>query len=146
MKYNPRVSSSRRKQRKAYFTAPSGDRRVIMSSPLNSELKQKYNVRALPIRKDDEVLIVRGTYKGREGKVISVYRSKYVIHIERLTREKSNGATVNVGINASKVVITKLKLDKDRKNILERRKRVVSDKNKVQVKDTPMQIFFRSYG
>lgn len=25
--------------------------------------------RSIPVRKDDEVLIVRGTYKGREGKV-----------------------------------------------------------------------------
>ena len=28
--------------------------------------------RSIPVRKDDEVLIVRGTYKGREGKVRSV--------------------------------------------------------------------------
>ena len=79
-------------------------------------------VRSFPIRKDDEVQVVRGTYKGREGKVIQVYRKKYVVYIERLTREKANGATVNIGIHPSKVVVTKLKLDKDRKAILERRK------------------------
>ena len=45
----------------------------------------------MPIRKDDEVKIVRGTHKGREGKVSSVYRRRYVIHIEKLTREKANG-------------------------------------------------------
>ncbi len=32
-----------------------------------------------------------------------------------------NGATVNVGLDPSKVVITKLKLDKDRKALLERK-------------------------
>ena len=32
-----------------------------------------------------------------------------------------NGATVNVGLDPSKVVITKLKIDKDRKALLERR-------------------------
>ena len=31
------------------------------------------------------------------------------------------GATVNVGIDPSKVVITKLKLDKDRKSLLDRK-------------------------
>lgn len=36
--------------------------------------------------------VVRGTYKGREGKVVQVYRKKWVIHIERITREKVNGA------------------------------------------------------
>ncbi|GBG81102.1 hypothetical protein CBR_g31778 [Chara braunii] len=121
MKFNPRVSSSRRKARKAYFTAPSSVRRIFMSSPLSSELRNKYNVRSVPIRKDDEVSVVRGTFKGRDGKVVQVYRKKWVIHVERITREKVNGATVNVGIHPSKVVITKLKLDKDRKALLERK-------------------------
>lgn len=65
-------------------------------------------------------MITRGTNKGREGKVNSVYRLKYVIHIERVTREKSNGQSVPLGVAPSKVVITKLKLDKDRETILER--------------------------
>ena len=49
-------------------------------------------VNAVPIRKDDEVQVVRGNFKGREGKVVAVYRRKWVIHIERITREKVNGA------------------------------------------------------
>lgn len=121
MKYNPRVTSSRRKCRKAHFTAPSSVRRVLMSAPLSTELRTKHNVRSVPVRKDDEIQVVRGTYKGREGKVVQVYRRKWVIHVERITREKVNGQTVNVGINPSKVVITKLKLDKDRKSLLERK-------------------------
>ena len=64
----------------------------MMASPLNEELKKKHGVRAVPIRKDDEVQVVRGTFKGREGKVIQVYRRKWVIHVERITREKVNGA------------------------------------------------------
>jgi hypothetical protein len=31
-----------------------------------------YQARSIPVRKDDEVLIVRGKYKGREGKVTQV--------------------------------------------------------------------------
>lgn len=77
-------------------------------------------VRSIPIRKDDEVTVVRGSNKGREGKVTSVYRLKYLIQIERVSREKSNGQSVPIGIHPSKVVVTKLKLDKDREKILER--------------------------
>ena len=77
-------------------------------------------VRSIPIRKDDEVRVIRGSNKGREGKVTSVYRLKYVIHIERVSREKSNGQSVPIAIHPSKVVVTKLKLDKDRERILER--------------------------
>merc|ERR1712139_635037 len=121
MKFSSNVSSSRRKSRKAHFSAPSSVRRTLMSAHLNKELSQKYHVKSIPIRKDDEVLVKRGSNRGREGKVIQVYRKKSVIHIERVTREKSNGSTVNVGIHPSNVMITKLKLDKDRRAILERK-------------------------
>ncbi|RPB06245.1 ribosomal protein L24 [Choiromyces venosus 120613-1] len=120
-KLNAGIAASRRKSRKAHFSAPSSVRRIIMSAPLSKELREKHNVRSIPIRKDDEVIITRGSLKGREGKVISVYRLKYVIHIERVTREKVNGQSVPIGIHPSKVQITKLKLDKDRESILERK-------------------------
>uniref|UniRef100_A0A2K6DTI0 KOW domain-containing protein n=1 Tax=Macaca nemestrina TaxID=9545 RepID=A0A2K6DTI0_MACNE len=113
MKFNPFVTSDRSKNHKRHFNAPSHIRRKIMSSPLSKELRQKYNVRSMPIRKDDEVQQI--------GKVVQVYRKKYVIYIEWVQREKANGTTVHVGIHPSKVVLTRLKLDKDRKKILERK-------------------------
>ncbi|KAJ7063411.1 60S ribosomal protein L26 [Mycena amicta] len=109
MKLNLEVSSSRRKSRKAHFSAPSSVRRKIMSSALSKDLRAKYNARSLPIRKDDEVRIVRGKYKGREGKVTQ--------------RDKSNGATAPIGVHPSNVVITTIKLDKDRRAILDRKDR-----------------------
>jgi len=93
-----------------------------MSAPLSKELREKHGgVRAVPIRKDDEVTVVRGSFKGRDGKVKTVYRRKWVIHVDNVTRDKANGATVQVGLDPSKVVLTKLKLDKDRKALLERK-------------------------
>ncbi|KAF7363555.1 hypothetical protein MSAN_01012100 [Mycena sanguinolenta] len=123
MKFNADVSSSRRKSRKAHFAAPSSIRRKIMSSALSKELRTKHNTRSLPIRKDDEVRIVRGKYKGREGKVTQVYRKKWVIHVDRVQRDKSNGATAPIGVHPSNVVITTIKLDKDRRAILDRKDR-----------------------
>ena len=38
------------------------------------------------------VLNVLLLLQGREGKIVQVYRKKWVIHIERITREKVNGA------------------------------------------------------
>lgn len=67
-------------------------------------------------------MVVRGSMKGREGKVTSVYRLKYAIHVERITREKVSGQSVPLPLHPSNVVITKLKLDKDRESILERSK------------------------
>ncbi len=43
-------------------------------------------------------------FKGQQsGKVTQVYRKKFVVHIERITREKANGNTVHIGIHPSKV-------------------------------------------
>merc|ERR1719471_2503753 len=93
MKQKASVSVSKRKARKAHFTAPSHIRRKIMSAHFHD----------------------------REGKVTTVYRKKWRIHIERVTRDKANGQTVPIGIHPSKVMITKLKLDKDRKALLDRK-------------------------
>ena len=51
------------------------------------------------------------------------------------------GATVQIGIHPSKVVITKLKLDKDRKALLERKKltdRKAKDSSSESEKDVNM--------
>ena len=52
-----------------------------------------------------------------------VYRKKWVIHVDRVQRDKSNGSSVPIGVHPSNVVITTLKLDKDRRAILERKDR-----------------------
>ena len=53
-------------------------RRRLMSAPLSKELRTKYGVRSMPVRKDDEVQVVRGHYKGQQvGKVLQCYRSKF---------------------------------------------------------------------
>ncbi|KAH9283989.1 60S ribosomal protein L26 [Echinococcus granulosus] len=134
MKFNKAVSSSSRKARKRHFNAPSHIRRRLMSAPLSKELRTKYKVRSMPIRRGDEVQIVRGERKeNSSAKVIKVYRKKFVIHIERVQCKKSNGVYVPIGIHPSNVVITKLKLDKDRRNLLERKaaaKLAGMDKNK----------------
>merc|ERR1711991_396055 len=91
--------------------------------PLSKELREKYNVRSLPIRKDDEVRVVRGSNKDTEGKVTAVYRKKWAVHIDKATREKINQATVPIPLNASNLQIVKLKLDNDRKRLLARKDR-----------------------
>jgi len=92
-----------------------------MSAPLSKELRQKYNVKSMPIRSQDEVMVVRGTFADREGKVVENYRKKFIIHIENVTRDKVNGTSVQVGFHPSNVVITKLHIDSDRKDLLARK-------------------------
>lgn len=137
------VSSSRRKSRKAHFAAHSQERRIRMSAPLSKDLRAKYGIRAVPIRKGDEVIVRRGKHDEKEGKVTLVQRSKYIINVEKVTREKVNGQTVNLGIHPSNVVITKLHADKARDAAIERRskgKAAGSKGEKVTTKASAMAV------
>eukprot|EP01017_Pseudomicrothorax_dubius_P024749 TRINITY_DN262_c0_g1_i1.p1 TRINITY_DN262_c0_g1~~TRINITY_DN262_c0_g1_i1.p1 ORF type:complete len:145 (+),score=47.76 TRINITY_DN262_c0_g1_i1:129-563(+) len=119
---NHEISSSRRKNRKAHFSAPSHIRRRLLSAHLSKDLRSKHpRVRSLPIRKDDEVTVVRGTHKGLKGKIIQSYRRRWYIHIEKLSKTKANGAPYHVPINPSNCVLTKLKLGRDREDLIKRK-------------------------
>lgn len=85
-----------------------------MSASLSKDLRKKHGIRSLPIRKDDEVVVVRGNSKGQKGKVIQVQRTKFAIHIDKLTKNKANGAPYQIPIHPSNVSIIKLKEGKDR--------------------------------
>jgi len=127
MKTHSTVSSQRRKSRKAHFTAPSSLRRKMMSCALSKELRTKYSCRSIPVRKGDTVRIRTGSMengvKGKTGKVMTVYRRRWCIHVEKVVKDKKNGSQVQIPINASNCEITQLKLDKSRKAILARKNR-----------------------
>ena len=131
MKRSIKVSSARRTQRKRLLSAPSSLRRKIMSCRLNKELRTKHKVRSLPIRKNDIVKILKGKAKNKTGKVTSVYRKRWCILVDKVTRDKQNGQPVNVPIKTSNCVIETLHLDKDRKDLIERVSRLANkEKNK----------------
>ena len=129
---NTKVASSRRRQRKAHFQAPSSERRLVMSSRLSKPLREKYRVRSVPIRKNDEVKILVGRKKGTEGKVKAVYRKKYCILVDRVTRNKANQTPVEIPIHPSNVEITKLQIDKDRKKLLSKKAKQLKAGDKIQ--------------
>ncbi len=86
----------------------------------------------MPVRKDDEVVVMRGNHKGKKGKVLQVYRKKWAIHVDKITKDKANGTQVQVPLAPSNCQITTLKLDKDRKKVLERKKVVSKAKGKYE--------------
>jgi large subunit ribosomal protein L26e len=107
-----------------------------MSCRLAKDLKQKYNVRSLPIRKNDEIKILKGKGKNKSGKVVQVYRKKWCVYVDKVNRDKQNGQSVFLPIKPSYCVIEKLHLNKDRKALLEKiGSEKTKQKNKVQQKD-----------
>ena len=127
-----------RKQRKKMYQAPQHNRYRRFSAPLSSALKSSHNTNSVPVRTGDTVRVMRGDYKGFEGKVNRVDRSKYRIFVEGVSMEKVDGSTVLIPIHPSKVTITQLNLDdKLRKEIL-KRKGGVSEKAEL-TKEKPIE-------
>jgi large subunit ribosomal protein L24 len=90
---------------------------VKFSSILSEDLRQKHGKRAVRVREGDTVKILKGEFKGIEGKVTKVDASNGTLNVEGVTREKVAGGTAPVPIGASNVYVTNLNLeDKLRKN------------------------------
>jgi len=94
-----------RKQRKFLYNAPLHLRNKIMSATLSRELREKYGVRNLPIRVGDKVKVMRGDFKGKEGKVVEVDLKRYRIHVEGVTQKKTDGTEVYYPLHPSNVMI-----------------------------------------
>jgi len=84
---------------------------VKFGSPLSDDLREKYKRKSLRARKGDSVKIVRGGFKGIEGKVSRVDGNNGKLYVEGVNREKIAGGTSLAAIDASKVIITNLILD-----------------------------------
>ena len=115
------IASKRRAQRKLQLGAPSSVKRKLMSSHLNKSLRDQYKIRSLPIKRGDEVKILKGKGKGKTGKVVQVYRRRNVIYVDKVQREKQNGQTVFLPIKPSYCLIEKLLINKDRTKTIEKR-------------------------
>ncbi len=110
------------KQRKFLYNAPLHLRQKIMSAPLSEELRQKYGIRSMPVKEGDKVKVMRGDFKGTEGKVVEVDLKRYRIHVEGVTQKKVDGTEVFYPLHPSNVVIVELNLDDERREkIINRR-------------------------
>jgi len=116
------MSKQPRKQRKALYTAPLHARRNIMSVTLSETLKEDFGKRSLAIKSGDSVQILRGEFKGHEGKVESVDTKNYKVTVEGATLSKPDGNAVLFPIHPSNLMIVDADLKDDRRSrIIERK-------------------------
>ncbi len=116
-------SSQPRKQRKALFTAPLHKRQKMVAAPLSPELRKQYGIRSLPIRVGDEVVVMRGSWKGHRGKVVEVNLKRLRIYVEGVQVTNARGEPRYYPLHPSNVMIVKLNLDDERRKMIIERKR-----------------------
>ena len=110
---------------------------LAVCSNLSDDLKKQYNKRSTSVVKGDTVRIVRGEYKGVEGKVEKINTEKGKLSIEGVQREKIKGGNVKVLIHASNVIISSLNMDDNyRKNKIDNKDRQINKSKKQDIKKT----------
>jgi len=79
-----------------------------LGSQLSEELRKKYGKRSVRVIEGDAVKIVRGEFKGVDGKISKVSTQKSSVAIEGVKKEKTKGDKFDVYIHASNLLVTNL--------------------------------------
>ena len=124
--FSKRWNSSKqpRKQVKFRANAPNHIKKTFMGSTLDKPLRTKYGRRNIEVRKGDEVKIMRGKFKGKQGKVGDADIKNTRIQVDGIQRAgKGGGEKLITWFHPSKVKI--IILNTDDKKRLKRSKDVV---------------------
>ena len=118
------VTKKPNKQRKALYNAPLHKRQKLVAAHLSKTLRKQIGKRSMPLRKGDDVTVMRGSFAGISGKVSDVDIKKMIAFVENVKRKKVSGKEVNVPLKPSNLLITNLNLDDPRrKDIVSRAKK-----------------------
>jgi len=104
-------SKQPRKQRKYRYNAPIHLRGRFLNAPLSEELVKKHTVKRIRIRVGDKVKIMRGKFKGKEGKIELVNIKKSTVYVIGTESTKKDGSKGRLPIHASKVMIIDMNVD-----------------------------------
>lgn len=114
------TSKKPKKQRKERNSTQWQRRHKLLTARLAPELVDKHGIKRIPVIKGDTVYITRGAFRDSEGDIESVDMKNLRIHIENIQIEKVDGTAISLPIRPSNVMITKLKIDKVRQDVIDR--------------------------
>ena len=131
-KFNKSWNSSKQPRRQIKFraNAPNHIKKTFMGATLDKSLREKYGRRSIEVRKGDEVKIMRGKFKGKQGKVGSVDIKQTRVQVDGIQRTKQGGEKLETWFHPSKIKIIILNVD-DKKRLKSGKKIV-----KTEVKET----------
>jgi large subunit ribosomal protein L24 len=111
-----KASSQPRKQRKYAAKAPLHIKNKLVSANLSKDLRKKHSMRNITLRKGDSVLIMRGKFRGKKGKVTKILLKTSKIIIEGIQMKKKDGSKIDLKMEPSNLQIQELNMD-DKKRI-----------------------------
>ena len=90
------------------FQATLQTRSKQMGSALSKDLQKKYGKKSARVVEGDSIKILRGEFKGVDGKISKISTQKSSVAIEGVKKEKTKGDKFDVYIHTSNLVITSL--------------------------------------
>ena len=90
------------------FQATLQTRSKQMGSALSKDLQKKYGKKSARVVEGDSVSILRGEFKGVDGKISNISTQKSSVAIDGVKKEKTKGDKFDVYIHTSNLVITSL--------------------------------------
>lgn len=108
-------STQPRKQRKYRRTAPLHVKGKFMRAHLSKALMKKYGTRSMRVRVGDKVKVLRGDFRGKDGKVERVNVGEEKLYITGIELSKKDGTKVLRPIKPCNVLIEELTTDDKRR-------------------------------
>ncbi len=105
MKFNRLETKQPRKKRKALYQAPLHVKQKLAHIHLSKDLRKKMKARSLVAKKGDKVKVVRGEFRGREGKISEVDLRRMRLFVEGLVHKKQGGKEVPAAIHPSNCIL-----------------------------------------
>ena len=93
---------------KLIYRATFHTRSKQLGSQLSDDLRKKYGKKSVRVIEGDSIKIVRGEFKGVDGKISKVFTKKSSVAVEGVKKEKTKGDKFDVYIHTSNLLVTGL--------------------------------------
>ncbi|PLW80270.1 50S ribosomal protein L24 [Candidatus Woesearchaeota archaeon] len=103
------------KQRKFRANAPLHTKSKFLSTHLIKELREKHGKRSVRVKKGDKVKVLRGTHRGKTGKVEKVSVKLTKVYVTGIDTIKKDGAKALYPLNPTNLMITELDLSDNKR-------------------------------
>jgi large subunit ribosomal protein L24 len=90
------------------YNATFHTRSKQLGSQLSEDLRKKYGKKSVRVIEGDSIKIVRGEFKGVDGKISKVSTKKSSVAVEGVKKEKTKGDKFDVYIHTSNLLVTGL--------------------------------------
>jgi len=120
---------------KLIYRATFHTRSKQLGSQLSEDLRKKYGKKSVRVIEGDSIKIVRGEFKGVDGKISKVSTKKNSVAVEGVKKEKTKGDKFDVYIHTSNLLVTGLNTE-DKWRIAKLEGKKPSEKPKVVIEKT----------